>query len=526
MTTPSGFACHPSTGGEFGWGMKFFLWRGADRASAVRRCLILRVRPGSRRSTLLTIVTSFQTVTMPICFVYRRSTLLPQRFDLDGACKGGATVPVAICQVGVRKRDVCATFGQLPASGVVSSVDIGWLGCAGISRYSVGEMRTIIHVDMDAFFASVEVLDNPALRGVPLVVGGAVARGVVSAASYEARKFGVHSAMPMATAMRLCPQLVVVHGHMSRYRDVSEQIMRILAEYSPLMEPMSVDEAYLDVTNWLPQGMTAVQVAIEIQQRIAEESGGLSCSIGVASGKAIAKMASDLRKPNGLVEVPPGTEADFLAPLPIGQLRGVGEATERKLRSLGINTIGDLTRIPEEVLQTRFGAHGRDLLALAQGHDDSPVVPERQAKSIGRETTFLQDVADYHQLEATLLELAEDVAHSLRRAELLARGLTLKIRYPDFTTFTRAQQLATPLQHSGQLYVHARQLLSACHIRRPLRLIGITATSLLPQGEGQLSLFDDPAGNKQARIDHALDAVRARFGKAAIKRARFTEREP
>lgn len=382
-------------------------------------------------------------------------------------------------------------------------------------------MAIIIHVDMDAFFTSVEMLDNPALRGLPLVVGGPTARGVVSAASYEARKYGIYSAMPMSTALRLYPDLIVLNGNMSRYREISSKIMAILAEYSPLIEPMSLDEAYLDVTKWLPPDRSAQDIAIEIQQRIFKETNGLSASVGIASGKAIAKMASDLHKPHGIVVVPKGTEAEFLAPLAIDKLRGVGKATEIKLCALNIKTIGDLAKCSVELLTSQFGVHGRDLLKLAQGIDKSPVVAERQAKSIGRERTFSHDVSDRDFLTATLLELSEGVAASLRSNNFLATGITVKIRYGDFSTITRAVKLPEPVNNSGQLYATGLAILNNLSLRHPLRLLGITASSLLPVAEQQLSLFADHTAAKQARIDQALDMVRARYGKAAIARARL-----
>lgn len=384
--------------------------------------------------------------------------------------------------------------------------------------------RCIFHVDMDAFFTSVEVLDNPALRGKPVIVGGSAVRGVVAAASYEARKFGVFSAMPMATALRNCPQAIVIHGRMSRYREVSHNVMALLGSYTPLLEQVSVDEAYLDLTHWLPAGKTAAEVAREMQQRITEET-GLSCSIGVATGKAIAKMASDLRKPRGLVVVPPGDEAEFFAPLSIDKLRGVGEATERKLRALGIATIGDLARLPEAVLVKCFGVAGRALLQLAQGHDDSLVVSERQAKSMGRETTFMVDIHERADIERTLLALAEDVAKSLRRHELLARGVTLKVRFSDFTTFTRSCVLTEPADVTGVFYQKALELFDSARVFRPLRLLGVTATSLLPAGERQLSLFVEPPSRTDQRLASALDSVRARFGDASITRARLATRK-
>lgn len=382
--------------------------------------------------------------------------------------------------------------------------------------------RTILHVDMDAFYASVEVLDRPELRGQPVVVGGPVARGVVSACSYEARAYGVHSAMPMAQALRLCPQAVVLHVRMSRYSYVSRQVMQVLGEKTPLLEQVSVDEAYLDLTNWLPPGVSSMTMAQAIKDEVKTVT-GLNCSVGVATGKAVAKMASDLRKPDGLVVVPPGEGAAFLAPLPIGKLRGVGEATERKLRDLGIRTIGDLARLPVELLTTKFGVHGRELHALAQGRDDSPVVPERQAKSIGRETTFPVDVADRATLERTLLELAEDVAESLRRHGLLARGVTLKLRYGDFHTLTRATTLAEPTDITLPLYTAAQALLCSAQARRAVRLIGITAGSLQAAGDRQLSLFAPGGGERDRKLAETMDRIRDRFGDAAITRARLVD---
>jgi len=378
--------------------------------------------------------------------------------------------------------------------------------------------RVIIHLDMDAFFASIEMLDYPILRGKPVIVGGSVRRGVVSAASYEARAFGVHSAQPMAQALRCCPRAIVQPVRMDRYREVSHRIMQRLGAHTPLLEPVSVDEAYLDMTHWLPSESTAEQFAVTLRDEIFRET-ELHCSLGVATGKAIAKMASDLRKPRGLVVVPAGEEAAFLAPLAIGQLRGVGEATERKLLALGVRTIGELARLPEEWLLSKFGAPGRELLALARGHDDSPVTPERQAKSLGRETTFLTDVTDRALLERTLLELADAVSERLRRHALLARGVTLKIRYDDFSTYTRAQMLPEPADTGETLYHAARELLRLTNPARPVRLIGVTAAPLLSAADRQLSLFTAQPSEKHRKIASALDTIRSRFGDDAITRA-------
>jgi DNA polymerase-4 len=290
------------------------------------------------------------------------------------------------------------------------------------------------------------------------------------------------------------------------------------------LEPVSVDEAYLDLTHWLPAGQTPKAAACEIREEICRKT-GLTCSIGVATGKAIAKMASDLRKPDALVIVPPGEDAAFLAPLPIGKLRGVGAATERRLRDLGVNTIGDLARMPESFLEKRFGIHGRGLWELARGIDDSPVTPEREAKSIGRETTFPVDIASRDLLERTLLELAEDVTESLRRYEFLAKGVTLKLRYEDFSTLTRSLTLAEPADVTEPVYNAARDLLRAVNPTRPVRLIGVTAGPLLPAGARQLSLFADAPSAKERKIAAAMDAIRARFGGDAIKRARLAKQE-
>ncbi|MHB9107280.1 MAG: DNA polymerase IV [Armatimonadota bacterium] len=382
--------------------------------------------------------------------------------------------------------------------------------------------RVIVHVDMDAFFASVEVLDNPELRGKPVIVGGGVSRGVVSAASYEARVFGVHSAMPMSQALRKCPQAIVLPGRMDRYDDISSRVMAILGRRTPLLEQMSVDEAYLDLTNWLPEGVMPEQAAREIQAEVLEKT-GLSCSVGVASGKAIAKMASDLKKPGGLVVVPPGEEAAFLSPLSIGQLRGVGEATERKLRELGIETVGELANFPVKLLEQFFGVAGRDLYALAHGIDDSPVVPERQAKSLGREVTFAADIGDRRALERTLLELSDEVAERLRRHELLARGVTLKLRYDNFTTLTRSMMFIDPIDVADPLFSSACELLRKVNPARPVRLIGVTAGPLLPASDRQLNLFDQPGNEKRRKLAGAMDAIKTRFGEEAITRARLAK---
>jgi DNA polymerase-4 len=308
-----------------------------------------------------------------------------------------------------------------------------------------------------------------------------------------------------------------------RYHEISQRIMRILGSHTPLLEQVSVDEAYLDLTNWLPEGVTPETMARQLKAEILQET-GLTCSVGVATGKGISKIASDLQKPDGLVIVPSGEEAVFLAPLAIGKLRGVGEATGKKLRELGIQTIGDLAKLPVEFLESKFGVHGRGLLALARGMDESPVVPEREAKSIGRETTYLTDVAQRDIQERTLLELSEDVGESLRRHGLLARGVTLKLRFGDFHTITRAMTLPEPADTTEAIYHAALTLLRQTNPTRAVRLIGVTSGSLQPAADRQLSLFADQPTEKDRKVADAMDAIRDRFGTEAIIRARLAKR--
>jgi len=382
-------------------------------------------------------------------------------------------------------------------------------------------MRTILHGDLDAFYASVEVLDNPALRGKPVIVGGDPnARGVVSAASYEARAFGVHSAMPLRTAQRLCPQGVFLPGRFDRYHALSRQVMAIFASYTPLVEPISLDEAFLDVTasrDALGDGET---IARQIKQRVLDEA-GLVVSVGVATNKLCAKVASDLRKPDALVVVLPGEEAAFLAPLPVSRLWGVGPQARQALSDYGVTTIGQLASLAEGTLRRRFGTHGTELRLRAQGVDPSPVVPTHGPKSVGHELTFDHDVLDPARLEATLLDLAESVASRLRRHDLAAGAVQLKLRYEGFDTITRQAALGRQVRESGPIYQLGVALLrKALAPDRAVRLIGLTAINL-SQAQ-QLTLFDAP--ERSERLTQSIDAVRKRFGDAAITRARLIGR--
>jgi DNA polymerase-4 len=382
--------------------------------------------------------------------------------------------------------------------------------------------RAIIHIDLDAFFVAVERLDNPALIGVPVIVGGrAESRGVVSSASYEARHFGVHSAMPTARALRLCPQAVLVSGHRGRYAEMSRHVMDLLAGYTPLLEPISIDEAFLDITGTEAHYGPPARLAVTIQDRIEAEL-KLSASLGVASNKLVAKIASDYRKPHGITVVPPGEEAAFLAPLPIRRLWGVGEVTARELARLGVQTIGDLAGFSQDELAGRFGAHGEGLWRAARGIDESPVTQEQEAKSLSREETFAQDVRDPILLRRELLRLSEAVAFRLRRHNLQARTIHLKLRYDDFTTLTRQATLVDPTDTGPAIYAQALALFEAAWDRRRLvRLVGVGAANL-EQPARQLRLFEQE-DSRQAQLDAALDRIRSRFGEDAIQRASLLE---
>jgi DNA polymerase IV len=383
--------------------------------------------------------------------------------------------------------------------------------------------RTIIHADLDAFYASVEVLDDPSLRGKPVIVGGRRdERGVVSAASYEARRFGVHSAMPLRTASRKCPQGVFLPGRPDRYRELSERVMAIFADYTPLVEPISLDEAFLDVSASEAVFGDGPTIARLIKDRVRDEI-GLVVSVGVSTNKLCAKVASDLRKPDALVVVPPGEEAAFLAPLPIRRLWGVGPQAQAALGDYGVTTIGQLAAIPSGTLHRRFGRHGDDLAARARGEDRSPVQTMHAPKSVGHEHTFDTDTADVGRLEATLLDLAESVASRLRRHDLAAGTVQLKLRYEGFETLTRQAPLPRQTRESAPLYAATLALLRRTLVAgRGVRLIGLTAINLADTQ--QLTLFDSPERND--RLTRSIDVVRSRFGEDAITRARLLTEKP
>ena len=367
---------------------------------------------------------------------------------------------------------------------------------------------------MDAFYASVEQRDRPALRGKPVIVGADPhGRGVVAAASYEARRFGVHSAMPISRAARLCPQAVFLPVQMEKYARVSKEIMAILVEYSPLVEPLSLDEAFLDVTGTERLFGSALGLAQTIKRRI-REAVGLTASAGVAPNKFLAKLASELEKPDGLVEVRSGEEASFLHPLAVERLWGVGRVTAGELRRMGIETIGQLARIPVSRLERRFGRLGSHLHELAWGKDDRPVEPFAPPKSMGAEETFARDHRDPERLHRTLRAQAERVARELRAEGYVGRTVTLKLRFKDFRTLSRS--LTGEPTHDGlEIFGRARRLLARVPLEQAVRLIGLSVSGLTSTDSGQLSLFAEP-GARRARLAKAIDALARRFGARAV----------
>ncbi|MCH8829624.1 MAG: DNA polymerase IV [Planctomycetes bacterium] len=386
----------------------------------------------------------------------------------------------------------------------------------------------ILHIDMDAFFTSVEERDRPELAGKPVIVGGTPeGRGVVAAANYEVRKYGVHSAMPAATAKRLCPHAVFLRPRMSRYCEISEQIRTIFVRYTPLVEPLSVDEAFLDVTG--TQGLFGppTDLGRRLQREIRDEL-QLTASVGIASNKFLAKIASDLDKPDGFVVVEPGREQEFLDPLPISRLWGVGRATGEKLQKLGVQTIGQLRQLSADLLHQQFGKHGRHLWQLSHGIDERRVVPDREAKSISHETTFESDICEMETLRSWLLHLTEQVAHRLRRHDLSGSTVQIKVRYGDFYTITRAQTLPQPTHITREIWDTASRLLSERLPDRPLRirLLGVGVSGFTTTGQTQQTLFADEVRDSQSRLDVAVDGIREQFGRDRLSRGSDLQRLP
>jgi DNA polymerase-4 len=383
----------------------------------------------------------------------------------------------------------------------------------------LNNLRKIIHVDMDAFYASVEQRDNPELKSKPVVVGGSSNRGVVSAASYEARRFGIHSAMPIAEALRCCPQAIFLPVNMPKYQGISKQIRQIFLSYTPIVEPLSLDEAFLDVTGSTVLFGPAENIALTIKQRIRQEL-NLTASVGVAGNKFLAKLASDLKKPDGFVIVNPDRIQEFLDPLLVERLWGVGKKTAEKLHKLNVKTVKDLLSMEQEFLKEEFGVSGSQLYLLARGIDHTPVESEKITKSIGREITFDKDITDEEILKTTLLKLAVDVGRRLRKEEYKAKTVTIKVRYADFQTISRSHTLAQATDLDDVIYREAGKLLKEVSPARPLRLLGITLNKLEEEMEWQLSFFDEPQKDME-NLTRTIDKVNEKYGKNTITRARL-----
>lgn len=382
--------------------------------------------------------------------------------------------------------------------------------------------RSILHVDMDAFYASVEQRDDPNLRGRPLVVGGGSNRGVVAAASYEARKFGIRSAMPMRDARQRCPDLLQVRPRMAHYRDVSRQIFDVFHSITPVVEGLSLDEAFLDVTGSISLFGSPVEIARAVKQRIRDVT-ALAASVGVAENKLVAKIASDLDKPDGLTVLYPADYPARLDPLPVGVIPGIGRETLKRLSACGVATVRDLRRADDRVLRPIFGRYTEKTRSRAAGIDDRPVTPSRAEKSISTEETFDTDLAQRDDMERELLRLSERTAARLRKAGLAAGTIHVKIRETDFSTFTRQRRLNPPADATDRLYAVACELLEGWLSQNPgasVRLLGVGGSDLAPAG--QPDLFD--AVQPVTAVDRTVDEIRERFGDSALGRARTLDR--
>ncbi|MGH9051146.1 MAG: DNA polymerase IV [Acidimicrobiia bacterium] len=385
---------------------------------------------------------------------------------------------------------------------------------------------SILHVDLDAFYASVEQLADPALRGRPVVVGGLGSRGVVAAASYEARRFGIHSAMPMGRARRACPDAVFLAPRFDAYNEASRAVMAVLRSFTPLVEPLALDEAFLDVAGARRLHGMAPEIGGAIRARVRDET-GLVASVGVGTTKHVAKLASEEAKPDGLLVIEPGEELAFLHPLDVGRLWGVGPATRQRLEHIGVHTVGDLAALPEESLVHAVGvAQGRHLRALAWNHDDRAVEPHRTAKSIGHEETFPRDVADRAELERDLLRMSEQVGSRLRGAGMAGRTVSLKLRYGDFRTITRSRTSTDPTDVGAHIGAVARALLDAVDVGDGIRLLGVSVSQLDVAHPVQEQLpLKEAAGDAQpdrvAALERSVDALRGRFGDDAVGLARL-----
>ncbi len=377
--------------------------------------------------------------------------------------------------------------------------------------------RCIFHVDLDAFFVSVEQALRPKLKGKPLIVGGdPERRGVVASASYEARRFGIHAGMPLSKARRLCPQAILMKADFARYRAASNRFMEVLADFSPDIQPLGLDEAYLDVTGCTEPYGSPRQLALTMKERVKREL-KITASVGIATCKVVAKIASDLCKPDGLLEVAPGEEEAFLAPLPVAKLPGVGQKTEQALAAMRITTIGELASLPVDTVRRRLGAPGAVLHSYARGIDDREVEAPGEAQSISQELTFARDTLDRDFLEATLHNLCQEVCQELRSQSKRAKCVAIKLRYADFKTITRQMTLQEASEVTPVVSATARQLLGKAlsEQSKRVRLIGIRVSRLVGE-DRQLSMLDSSA-KKPERLDEAIDRIRSKYGRAAIK---------
>jgi len=377
--------------------------------------------------------------------------------------------------------------------------------------------RCIFHIDLDAFFVSVEQVLNPKLKGKPVIVGGdPESRGVVASASYEARPFGIHAGMPLSRARRLCPQAILIRANFSRYKDASSKFMKILGHFSPYIEPLGLDEAYLDVTGCEEPYGSPRQLGLAMKERICKEL-ELTASVGIATCKVVAKIASDLCKPDGLLQIAPGGEQAFLNPLPVARLPGVGDKTEQSLKEMRITTIGDLASLPLDMVKRRFGTLGVAIHSYARGMDNREVEAPGEAKSISQQLTFARDTLDRNFLEATLHNLCQEVCQELRSQDKRAKCVAIRLRYADFKTITRQVVLIEASDVTQVVFTTAQQLLSKALAKqeKPIRLIGIRISSLVGE-EKQLSMFD-PGTEKPEHLDKAIDRIRKKYGSKAIK---------
>ena len=385
--------------------------------------------------------------------------------------------------------------------------------------------RCILHIDLDAFFVSVEQVLNPELKGQPVIVGGDPERhGVVASASYEARSFGIHAGMPLSKARLLCPQSILIQANFAPYQDASTRFMKIIADFSPHIEPLGLDEAYLDITGYEHPYGSPLQLALAIKARIFSNL-KFTSSVGIGTCKVVAKVASDLCKPDGLLEIAPGEERAFLDPLPVAKLPGVGKKTYQSLKRMKVDTIGEFSSLPLDIVRKHFGTHGAVIHSYAKGIDSRKVVSSGKSKSISQETTFAQDTLDRRFLETTLHRLCQEVCQELRRQNKRAKCVTIKLRFSDFKTITRQATLQEASNTNKGIFTTALQLLDKAleHEGKPIRLIGVRLPSLLGW-EKQLSIFDSGIG-KSEHLDKAIDEIQKRYGASAITTGNGISRE-